>query len=98
VALVTPQMLWHISAVVARQQNIAQLIVGLMTLLILLNVYLFQQRLVLLRTRRHLILQLQAAEQRARTDAVTGVFNRRFMEEALARRRRERSGTRASYP
>jgi len=85
VALVTPQMLWHISAVVARQQNIAQLIVGLMTLLILLNVYLFQQRLVLLRTRRHLILQLQAAEQRARTDAVTGVFNRRFMEEALAR-------------
>jgi len=55
VALVTPQMLWHISAVVARQQNIAQLIVGLMTLLILLNVYLFQQRLVLLRTRRHLI-------------------------------------------
>jgi hypothetical protein len=82
VALVTPQVLWHIGAAVVRDQNIAQLIVGLMTLLILLNVYLFQQRLVLLRTRRELIVQLQAAEQRARTDAVTGVFNRRFMEEA----------------
>ena len=82
VALVMPQMLWHISAAVARQQNIAPLIFGLTALLILLNVYLFQQRLVLLRTRRQLIVQLQAAEQRARTDAVTGVFNRRFMEEA----------------
>jgi diguanylate cyclase (GGDEF)-like protein len=84
-ALVMPQMLWHFSAVVAREQNIAQLIFGLATLLVLLNVYLFQQRVVLLRTRRQLILQLQAAEQRARTDSLTGVFNRRFMEEALAR-------------
>jgi diguanylate cyclase (GGDEF)-like protein len=93
VALVMPQMLWHISAAVARQQDIAPLILGLTALLILLNVYLFQQRLVLLRTRRQLIVQLQAAEQSARTDAVTGVYNRRFMEEALAREtaRAERS-------
>jgi diguanylate cyclase (GGDEF)-like protein len=98
VALVTPQVLWHIGAAVVRDQNIAQLIVGLMTLLILLNVYLFQQRLVLLRTRRRLIVELQAAEQRARTDAVTGVFNRRFMEEALAREtaRAERSRSKLS--
>ena len=97
-ALVMPQMLWHISAAVARQQNIAPLIFGLTALLILLNVYLFQQRLVLLRTRRQLIVQLQAAEQRARTDAVTGVFNRRFMEEALAREtaRAERSRSKLS--
>ncbi len=87
VALVMPQMLWHISAAVANQQNIAPLMFGLTALLILLNVYLFQQRLALLRTRRRLIVELQAAEQRARTDAVTGVFNRRFMEEALARER-----------
>ena len=84
-ALVMPQMLWQISAIVARQQNIAQLIFGLTALLILLNVYLFQQRLVLLRTRHELILQLQIAERSARTDALTGVFNRRFMEEALTR-------------
>jgi diguanylate cyclase (GGDEF)-like protein len=85
VALLTPQMLWHISAAVTHQQNIAQLIFGFVALLILLNVYLFQQRLVLLRTRRELILQLQMSERRARTDALTGVFNRRFMEEALTR-------------
>jgi len=39
----------------------------------------------LLRTRRELIRQLQIAERKARTDALTGVFNRRFMEEALTR-------------
>ena len=98
VALVTPQMLWHISAAIAHQQNIAPLIFGLTALLILLNVYLFQQRLILLRTRRQLIVQLQAAEQKARTDAVTGVYNRRFMEEALAREtaRAERSQSKLS--
>ncbi len=84
-ALIAPQMLWHISAIVARQENIEQLIVGLTALLLLLNAYLFQQRLILLRTRRELILQLQIAERGARTDALTGVFNRRFMEEALRR-------------
>ena len=31
------------------------------------------------------ILKLQVAESRAQTDALTGVFNRRFMEEALVR-------------
>jgi len=30
-------------------------------------------------------LKLQVAESRAQTDALTGVFNRRFMEEALVR-------------
>ena len=84
-ALVMPQVVWHISAVIARQENIAQLIFGLTALLVLLNVYLFQQRMVLLRTRRELIVHLQAAERTARTDALTGVFNRRFMEEALVR-------------
>jgi diguanylate cyclase (GGDEF)-like protein len=84
-ALVMPQIVGHISAVVSRQQNIAQLIFGLLVLLVLLNVYLFQQRVVLLRTRRELIVHLQAAERTARADALTGVFNRRFMEEALTR-------------
>ena len=71
VALLAPQLVWHISAAVARQQDIAQLIFGLTALLILLNLYLFQQRLVLLRTRRELIRQLQIAERKARTDALT---------------------------
>ena len=47
VALLAPQLVWHIGAVVARQQDIVQLIFGLTALLILLNLYLFQQRLVI---------------------------------------------------
>jgi diguanylate cyclase (GGDEF)-like protein len=85
VALVSPQVVWQFNSAVSRQPNIAELIVGLTALLILLNAYLFQQRLFLLRTRHELIEQLQIAERRARTDALTGVFNRRFMEEALTR-------------
>ena len=84
-ALITPQMLWHMTGSAVHQQNIAQLVLGLTALLLLLNVYLFQQWFVLVGTRRDLILKLQVAESRARTDALTGVFNRRFMEEALAR-------------
>jgi len=91
VALLAPQLVWHISAAVARQQDIAQLIFGLTALLILLNLYLFQQRLVLLRTRRELIRQLQIAERKARTDALTGVFNRRFMEEVAQAERYHRN-------
>jgi diguanylate cyclase (GGDEF)-like protein len=92
-ALVTPQMLWHTTGFVIHQQSIAQLVYGLTALLLLLNVYLFQQWFVLVGARRDLILQLQVSESRARTDALTGVFNRRFMEEALVREvgRAERS-------
>jgi diguanylate cyclase (GGDEF)-like protein len=85
VAIIMPQVLWQVSSAVASQQYVVQLILGLTALLVLLNIYLFQQRLILLRTRRKLIVQLQIAERRARTDALTGVFNRRFMEEALTR-------------
>ena len=53
--------------------------------MVLFNVYLFQQRLALLKTRRELIRQLQIAERTARTDALTGLYNLRFMREAMTR-------------
>jgi len=53
--------------------------------MVLFNVYLFQQRLTLLKTRRELIRQLQIAERTARTDALTGLYNLRFMREAMTR-------------
>ena len=62
--LVMPQMLCHISAAVVCQHNLGPLIFELIALLILLKVYLFQQRSFLLTKRRQLIFQLQAAEQR----------------------------------
>ncbi len=53
--------------------------------MVLFNVYLFQQRLTLLKTRREHIRQLQIAERTARTDALTGLYNRRFMREAMTK-------------
>jgi diguanylate cyclase (GGDEF)-like protein len=84
-ALLTPQLFWHLSSVVAHDQNLPTLLVGLICLLVLLNVYLFHERQGLLATRRALILQLQEAERRAHTDALTGVYNRRFLQYALDR-------------
>jgi diguanylate cyclase (GGDEF)-like protein len=84
-ALLTPQVLWQLSSVVAHDQNLPTLMVGLICLLVLLNVYLIRERQVLLATRRELILELQEAERRAHTDALTGVYNRRFMQDALDR-------------
>ena len=92
-SFISPGMLGQVSAVLGRQENIKPFFFGLISLLILLNIYLFQQRLVLLKTRRGLIHQLQTAERTARTDPLTAVYNRRFMEETLAREvaRAERS-------
>jgi diguanylate cyclase (GGDEF)-like protein len=84
-ALLTPQLSWQLSMVVAHDRNPPTLLVGLICLLVLLNVYLFRERRVLLATRRELILELQKAERRAHTDALTGVYNRRFMQDALDR-------------
>ena len=82
-ALLMPQLLWDVTASFSHQANIPQLFFGLLALLILSNVYLFTQRLQLVRTRRELVHQLQIAERTARTDALTGVFNRRWLDEAL---------------
>lgn len=83
--LIIPQILWKFQSALAHQEDAPQLVFGLIMLLILLNVYLFQQRHMLLRTRQHLIVQLQIAERTARTDVLTGIYNRRFMGEALTR-------------
>ena len=84
-ALLMPQLLWQVSATLSRQANIPQLFFGLIALLVLSNVYLFNQRLQLVRTRRELVHQLQIAERTARTDALTGIFNRRWLDETLLR-------------
>ncbi len=84
-ALLTPQIVWQLRIAVAHGDNLPTLLVGLICLLVLLNIYLFRERHLLLTTRRELILELQKAERRAHTDALTGVYNRRFMQDALDR-------------
>ena len=85
VAILAPQVVWHFNELATRDQDLATLLVGLIGLLVLLNIYLFNERRELLFTRRDLILQLRDAEKRAYTDALTGLYNRRFMQDALNR-------------
>jgi diguanylate cyclase (GGDEF)-like protein len=84
-ALLLPHILGQLSMVVAHDQNLPTLLVSLICLLVLLNIYLFRERNLLLASRRELILELQRAERRAHTDALTGVYNRRFMQDAIDR-------------
>ena len=84
-AIISPQLFWQGTVILQRQQQTDTLFFGLIALMVLFNVYLFQQRLTLLKTRRELICQLQIAERTARTDASTGLYNLRFMREAMTR-------------
>jgi diguanylate cyclase (GGDEF)-like protein len=84
-AFLLPHILGQLSMVVAHDQNLPTLLVSLICLLVLLNIYLFRERNLLLASRRELILELQRAERRAHTDALTGVYNRRFMQDAIDR-------------
>ena len=81
--LLMPQLLWDVTASMSRQGNMPQLFFGLLILLVLSNIYLFSQRLQLVHTRRELVHQLQIAERTARTDPLTGVYNRRWLDETL---------------
>jgi len=84
-AIISPQLFWQGTVILQRQQQTDTLFFGLIALMVLFNVYLFQQRLALLKTRRELVRQLQIAERTARTDALTGLYNLRFMREAMTR-------------
>lgn len=82
-ALVMPQLIRKAEAELANRQEFAPLFFGLIGLLVLLNIYMFDQRLRLQKTRLELIHQLQRAEAMARIDPLTGVANRRSLGESL---------------
>ena len=58
---------------------------GLLGLLVLLNAQTLYERFRLRRARRQLVQRLRLAERAAQVDPLTGVFNRRYMEIALAK-------------
>ncbi len=81
--LLAPQLLRRAQAELTNRPGYASLFFGLIVLLVLLNVYLFDQKLRLQQARRGLINQLQRAERMARIDPLTGVPNRRALRESL---------------
>jgi diguanylate cyclase (GGDEF)-like protein len=99
-ALLVPRVLWQVSTVLItqRERNIPTLFFGLLSLLLLAAIYMAQQRMQLTRTRRELTARLLRAELLARIDELTGLFNRRTLDEVLSREmaRAQRSGSRLS--
>lgn len=97
-ALLAPRVLWHAGSAVRFQQNLPALFFGLLVLLLLAAIYMVQQRLRLTCTRRELVGRLLQAERVARVDELTGLFNRRTLDEVLRREmaRAQRTGSRLS--
>src|SRR5690349_22825850 len=97
-ALLVPRVLWNAGSALKFQQNLPALFLGLLVLLLLAAIYMAQQRLRLTRTRRQLVGRLLQAERVARVDELTGLFNRRSLDELLSREmaRAQRTGNRLS--
>src|SRR5437588_5555930 len=86
----------------ADHQYLPQLFYGLITLIILFNVYILDQKRRLDRTRMELLHELvesSKAKETALVDPLTSVFNRRYMEEVFPREinKAKRTGTELSF-
>ncbi len=96
--LLVPHLFWNLGAIVTKERNLPALFFGLQALLLLLGIYMFQQRRRLQITRRDLIKRLQVAERVARIDVLSGLFNRRILDEVLGKEiaRAQRTGSNLS--
>jgi diguanylate cyclase (GGDEF)-like protein len=96
--LLFPNVIWNNRILRADARYLPQLFYGLITLVILFNIYLLKQRMVLRRTREELLHQLmytRTMEQLTLTDPLTKVFNRRYLDEVITKdvQRADRLGT-----
>jgi diguanylate cyclase (GGDEF)-like protein len=80
--VLAPHLLWRFTDT-SHSSNLPQYTAGLIVLLLLLNAQTLHQRFRLQRVRYELMRQLHLAERAAQVDALTGVFNRRYMERML---------------
>jgi len=88
VAVMLPGIMWNLPVIRIDGRYLPQLIFGLVSLTVLFNVYALQQRRALRATRRDLVQQLmarQAAEKLALLDPLTEIFNRRYLDQVLAK-------------
>ncbi len=100
--LLFPNVLWNNKVIRADARYLPQLLYGLSTLIILINIYLLKQRMMLRRTREELVHQLmytRAVEQLTLTDPLTHVFNRRYLDEVISKdvQRADRLGTKLTF-
>ena len=95
-AFVVPNLVW--TSLRTDPRYVPQLFLGLIALIILFNVYILEQKREVNRTRAQLLRELMEsakAKETALVDPLTGVFNRRYMEEIFPREisKASRSGT-----
>jgi len=87
-AFLLPNLVWASSALHTDHRYLPQLFFGLVTLIVLFNVYILDQKRSLNRTRgqmlRHLM-EASQAKQVAIIDPLTNVFNRRYLDELIPR-------------
>ncbi|HEV2114003.1 MAG TPA: GGDEF domain-containing protein [Terriglobales bacterium] len=95
--LLVPSVVWHIYFLKFNGHYLPQLLFGLIALVLLFNIYVIKQRLELRHTREELVLQMvynEAAERLSLVDPLTDTFNRRYMDQVIAKdlSRAERQG------
>lgn len=85
-ALVLPNLTRQIEGIHVEKLYIPQLMLGLVVLIVLFNIYVLDQRKALRSSRAELVRQLvrsEAAEKLSLIDPLTGVFNRRYLDQIL---------------
>jgi len=85
-AFVLPGVVWANLFSRADHQLLPQLFYGLITLIVLFNIYILDQKRRLDRTRMELlreVVETSKARETAMMDPLTGVFNRRYMDEVF---------------
>ena len=88
VAIIWPNLMWNLGAVQLNGRYLPQLLFGFITLIVLFNIYVLQQRQTLQSRRDELVRQVlrsEAAERLSMMDPLTETFNRRFLEYVLPR-------------
>lgn len=87
-ALVVPNLVWHVNIFANEEHYIPQLFIGFIVLIILFEIYTLQRRRAFQRTRDEMVHELvrhEAAEKLALVDPLTEVFNRRYLDQLLAK-------------
>jgi diguanylate cyclase (GGDEF)-like protein len=96
--LLFPNIIWNNRIIRADARYLPQLLYGLITLIVLSNIYLLKQRFILRRTREELVHEImysRAVEKLTLTDPLTGAYNRRYLDEIITKdiQRADRLGT-----
>jgi diguanylate cyclase (GGDEF)-like protein len=97
VALLLPNVMWHLPNLKFDGHLLPQLVFGLITLIVLFNIYVIKMRLDVRNAREELVLQMvynEASERLSLVDPLTDTFNRRYMDQVLGKdlSRAERQG------